>query len=154
CDAVDHAGVVRTPLVDVVAAEQADGGQGAARRSPGAVAVTVHRLPRAGGGEVQERDRLVDDAVIDHQLAELRGLERLNLPADDGGVAVGAGSVAPTAVGSLGLLDVVDRGLSVRLQNRVLRHTERLAQRDRADTLRVHVGAHAPGVRAGRGTAL
>ena len=116
----------------VVPAKQADGREARARPRAVAVRVAVGGLPRAGPGEVEELDGLLDDLRVHHDvLAQTRGLERLNLPADDRGVA-GAGRghrVAPTPVDALLPLDVVDRGLRAGQQHAaILRHAIGLAR--------------------------
>jgi len=150
-DAVDHAGVARTPRVDVVAAEQTNRCQRGARSRALAVAVPVHRLPRTTGNIIKELDRLLDDAIIHNQvLRQFGGLQRLNLPTHDGGIAVAVWRVAPTSVGALRPLDEVDRGLRVRLEHRVFGHAVGFAQRNCRDGLFVHVPADFAGIGAGR----
>ncbi len=123
-NAVDHAGMVRSPCVDVGAAQQADRGQRGARRSPGAVAVAVHRLLRTTGSEVEKLARLLDDAIVHEQARRLVAAWRAwKLPPDVRRVAISAGGVPPTAVRSLSLLDEIDRGLCDRFECGVFRHS-------------------------------
>src|SRR5262249_11059460 len=66
-DAVGQTGVLGVPPVDVDATPQADSGQRGARRSARVGVVPVSRLLLTGGDRVQERDRLLEDLVVDFE---------------------------------------------------------------------------------------